>query len=320
MLQCWFGNPFVTLGLGHFLGPYLRLTLCLTLRRPGRAQGQLWTTELQSTARELDPGATDELSDPSWWKHFPELCGCLFLTSQGLEDRQELNYPGMGELPESPSWIVMQGASQPGEKLPSSQIQRDTESLLFWRQRNERVWLHKEPSLMIKSLQGRSGLLLCRGKECEPHNTMITQHPKSSPHFLQPPEVFYFFCTLLIDWESEAQHLPPRLLGWFIADTRENSTSPALPLHVPIPLNYCLRCWDKLSSLVVQKRNFLPTSYSWSCLAFLSHFIWSWLGTNKGEVTALSSSWEKESWISCRGEVIFCFHRTSVGKQIRILP
>lgn len=53
-------------GLGHFLGPYPCLTIRLNLRRAGRAQGQLWTTELQRSARELDPATTDELSDPSW--------------------------------------------------------------------------------------------------------------------------------------------------------------------------------------------------------------------------------------------------------------
>lgn len=139
------GYPFVALGLGHFLGPYLRLTICLNLERPERAQGQLWATELQRSAGELDPGNTDELSDPSWWKHFPELglCGCLSLASLGLEDRQGLNYHGMGELPESPAGIVMHCASQPGERLPSSQMQKDMESLSFWRQRNERMWLHR---------------------------------------------------------------------------------------------------------------------------------------------------------------------------------
>lgn len=221
----------------------------------------------------------------------------------------------MGELLESPAWIVMHCASQPREKLPSSQIQRDMESLLFWTQKLGNVTSQgRFLNDKIFTRQIRTAPLQRQGA-----SLWDTQYDDNTTSHVQPTlspasrSILFLLYTAhwLGKWDTTPSSLASRIIYcWYWRKLSFSCPALGCPysseLLPEVLRQFLLPCSPK--------RTFLAASYSWSFVAFLSHFIWSWLGTNKGELTALSSSWEKESWISCRGEATFCLRRTSVGR------
>lgn len=134
------------------------------------------------------------------------------------------------------------------------------ESLVFGRQRNEGAWFVISQGKILKDkiftrqlgtvpLQRQGASLSAKQYNDEATLLLWSTFSPASRNIL----VFLYTAPWPRKWDTApsfpASELAVTTLARF---PRENSAAHALPLLVLVPLNYCLGCWDKLSSLAVQ--------------------------------------------------------------------